>query len=169
MDEVVEMWERGGQGNVWEGYNEKITQVIKLIEEGDADVTKVLVPWGKDGGPDQISMLMFFMHMPADVEIVKSLINAGANVEETWENGDTVLHRFMKMTLGATVDDIILKQIVDILTNAGVDVTIKNKEGKTALEGVRGGGGLQQPPSPPSVTPSCRPPSPDERGVDEET
>ncbi|AGC02340.1 ankyrin repeat protein [Acanthamoeba polyphaga moumouvirus] len=65
-------------------------------------------------------------------KIVKLLIEKGANINATDENGNTILMQAYKYSKGEKYLD-----IVQLLLSKGADITIKNKSGKTFFDLVR--------------------------------
>lgn len=97
-------------------------EIIQLLIDGGADVNAI----NKGGG----SVLLFAVTMDSSPEIINILISAGARVDEILgKNSLTAL-----MLAARNSKD---PGVLNVLLDAGADTSIKNKQGKTALDFAR--------------------------------
>ena len=101
------------------------------------DVITLLLTWGADvnavDGYGQTALMHFvsekgyFSSADMDLNILKALIDAGANVNAQTKNGGSAL------IYAANNPHFDMIDVIEILIDAGADVNMKNKEGVTVL------------------------------------
>jgi len=97
-------------------------EMIKLLIAAGANVNSV-------DGPSAVSPLVTLsMHRYPDMDKLKVLLDAGADVNHQDNDGDSVLMRYLEK--GVFSDD---GSFVDALISAGADVNAVNNRGRTAL------------------------------------
>jgi ankyrin repeat protein len=103
----------------WDGNHVACQRILRLLMGAGANLES------KDGDGDTPLLGHFGRHRVPSLEIVESLLEAGANVSAINRCGDSVLHRFLVDTRDL--------EILELLLRHGADVNVRGRLGYTAL------------------------------------
>lgn len=99
------------------------TQLVRAVAAGDRFETQKILSQGKLDSRD-LGQALVWAGAERDINTVRALLSAGANVNAQDHKGNTAL------MAAAAYNNV---RVVKVLLDAGADRTIKNKNGETAL------------------------------------
>jgi ankyrin repeat protein len=109
-----------------DGCHPACAQIFQMLLRAGADLNE------KDTKGETPLLSQFKERGAPSILAVRTLLEAGANISDVYNNGDTVLHRCL-----STIRDI---EMLDLLLKYGADVTACGNQGNTVLHDVFGKG-----------------------------
>lgn len=139
----------------WCAYEDARPELIKLLIDNGADINNIIIqsiPWYRNIMKDNTYLMVLkllinhnnvnncdkngdtILFHSRNPDIIRWLIEVGANVNHQNNNGETALHYISHYKCG-TID--IYEIIVNIFLEQDIDLTLKDNEGKTVIDCIK--------------------------------